>query len=87
MCVCVCVQEKVDALKVLGADVRLVPAVPITDPKNYNHQVRSEFKLEYWGSEFKLEYWEVRVQIIILGGQSSQGFMPCTTSHLLGFPS
>jgi len=38
-----CVQEKVDALKVLGADVRPVPAVPITDPKNYNHQVRSEY--------------------------------------------
>ena len=33
------VQEKVDALEVLGADVRLVPAVPFTDPKNYNHQV------------------------------------------------
>ena len=35
-----CMQEKVDAMEVLGADVRLVPAVPFTDPKNYNHQVR-----------------------------------------------
>lgn len=32
-------QEKVDAMEVLGADVKLVPAVPFTDPKNYNHQV------------------------------------------------
>ena len=28
-----------DALEVMGADVRQVPAVPFTDPKNYNHQV------------------------------------------------
>lgn len=32
-------QEKVDALEVLGADVRQVPAVPFDNPKNYNHQV------------------------------------------------
>ena len=32
-------QEKIDALKVLGADVRPVPAVPFDDPDNYNHQV------------------------------------------------
>ena len=32
-------QEKVDALTVLGADVRQVPAVPFDNPKNYNHQV------------------------------------------------
>ena len=32
-----------DVLKVLGADVRLVPAVPIADLKNYNHKVRSVF--------------------------------------------
>ncbi|ORU94987.1 MAG: hypothetical protein A6F71_10185 [Cycloclasticus sp. symbiont of Poecilosclerida sp. M] len=35
---CDLMQEKVDAMEVLGADVRLVPAVPFTDPKNYNHQ-------------------------------------------------
>ena len=29
-----------DALRVLGADVRPVPAVPFDDPENYNHQVR-----------------------------------------------
>ena len=29
-----------DALEVLGADVRQVPAVPFDNPKNYNHQVR-----------------------------------------------
>lgn len=32
-------QEKVDALRVLGADVRPVPAVPFDNPDNYNHQV------------------------------------------------
>ena len=32
-------QEKIDALKVLGADVRPVPAVPFDNPENYNHQV------------------------------------------------
>ena len=32
-------QEKIDALKVLGADVRPVPAVTFDNPDNYNHQV------------------------------------------------
>ena len=32
-------QEKIDALKVLGSDVRPVPAVPFDNPDNYNHQV------------------------------------------------
>ena len=29
-----------DALRVLGADVRPVPAVPFDNPENYNHQVQ-----------------------------------------------
>ena len=29
-----------DALRVLGADVRPVPAVPFDNPDNYNHQAR-----------------------------------------------
>jgi len=33
-------QEKVDLLRMLGADVRPVPAVPITDPKHYTFQAR-----------------------------------------------
>ncbi|KAI9010789.1 tryptophan synthase beta subunit-like PLP-dependent enzyme [Hyaloraphidium curvatum] len=33
-------REKVMALKVLGADVREVPAVAITDPKHYNFQAK-----------------------------------------------
>ncbi|KAF8622371.1 hypothetical protein AX15_007100 [Amanita polypyramis BW_CC] len=33
-------QEKIDLLRMLGADVRPVPAVPYDDPKNYNHQAR-----------------------------------------------
>ena len=35
-------QEKVDALRALGADVRPVPAVPFDNPDNYNHQARKE---------------------------------------------
>lgn len=33
-------QEKIDVLKVLGADVRPVPAVPFDNPDNYNHQAK-----------------------------------------------
>ncbi|KIL68968.1 hypothetical protein M378DRAFT_70453 [Amanita muscaria Koide BX008] len=33
-------QEKIDLLRMLGADVRPVPAVPYENPKNYNHQAR-----------------------------------------------
>ncbi|KAF8159535.1 cysteine synthase [Crassisporium funariophilum] len=33
-------QEKVDLLRMLGADVRPVPAVAFENPKNYNHQAR-----------------------------------------------
>ncbi|KAL2915849.1 Cysteine synthase 1 [Polyrhizophydium stewartii] len=33
-------KEKIDLLRMLGADVRPVPAVPFTDPANYNHQAR-----------------------------------------------
>ncbi len=32
-------QEKIDLLRLLGADVRPVPAVPITDPAHYTFQV------------------------------------------------
>lgn len=30
-------QEKIELLRVLGAEVRLVPVVPFTDPNNFNH--------------------------------------------------
>ena len=33
-------QENVDLLRMLGADVRPVPAVPITDPRHYTFQAR-----------------------------------------------
>jgi cysteine synthase len=33
-------QEKIDLLRMLGADVRPVPAVPYEDVRNYNHQAR-----------------------------------------------
>ncbi|MBO9577113.1 MAG: pyridoxal-phosphate dependent enzyme, partial [Sphingobium sp.] len=33
-------REKIDALRVTGADVRLVPAVPYANPEHYAHQAR-----------------------------------------------
>ena len=33
-------QEKIDLLRMLGAEVYPVPAVAYEDPKNYNHQAR-----------------------------------------------
>lgn len=33
-------QGKIDHLKLLGAEVHPVPAVPLTDPNNYNHQAK-----------------------------------------------
>jgi cysteine synthase A len=33
-------REKIDLLRILGADVRPVPAVPFEDPRNYNHQAK-----------------------------------------------
>ncbi|KAJ2320341.1 Cysteine synthase 1 [Coemansia sp. Cherry 401B] len=33
-------QEKIDLLRMLGADVRAVPAVPFDNADNYNHQAR-----------------------------------------------
>ncbi|KAJ2697251.1 Cysteine synthase 1 [Coemansia sp. IMI 203386] len=33
-------QEKIDLLKMLGADVRPVPAVAFDNPENYNHQAK-----------------------------------------------
>ncbi|CAD6577712.1 MAG: hypothetical protein CYPHOPRED_000306 [Cyphobasidiales sp. Tagirdzhanova-0007] len=48
-------QEKVDLLKMLGAEVHPVPAVPYENPENYNHQAkRHAEKLEnaYWTNQF-----------------------------------
>lgn len=39
MC-CAQSQEKIDLLRMLGADVRPVPAVAYENPMNYNHQAR-----------------------------------------------
>ena len=33
------IQEKIDMLRTLGADVRPCPVVPWSDDNNYNHQV------------------------------------------------
>ncbi|KAF9461306.1 cysteine synthase [Collybia nuda] len=37
-------QEKIDLLRMLGADVRPVPAVAYDNPQNYNHQARDYAK-------------------------------------------
>jgi len=34
-------QEKITTLQVLGAEVRPVPAVPFSDPQNYNHLAKA----------------------------------------------
>ena len=34
-------QEKIDLLRMLGAEVHPVPAVPFENPQNYNHQARA----------------------------------------------
>ncbi|KAG8213903.1 cysteine synthase [Butyriboletus roseoflavus] len=34
-------QEKIDLLRMLGAEVHSVPAVPFENPQNYNHQARA----------------------------------------------
>lgn len=37
-------QEKIDLLRMLGAEVHPVPAVPITDPQHYTFQARDQAK-------------------------------------------
>ncbi|KAL5474601.1 hypothetical protein EMCRGX_G026573 [Ephydatia muelleri] len=48
-------QEKIDALKVLGADVYTVPVAPFENPNNYNHQARrhaESFQNAIWTNQF-----------------------------------
>ncbi|HEY9872706.1 MAG TPA: cysteine synthase A [Candidatus Obscuribacterales bacterium] len=48
-------QEKIDALRTLGADVRPVPAVPYKDPNNYvrlSGRVASEMENAIWANQF-----------------------------------
>ena len=48
-------QEKIDTLIMLGADVRPVPAVPFSDPENYNHQAKRYADAHdnaYWANQF-----------------------------------
>ncbi|MBW4672428.1 MAG: cysteine synthase A [Cyanomargarita calcarea GSE-NOS-MK-12-04C] len=48
-------QEKIDALKVLGAEVRPVPAVPYKDPNNYvrlSGRIASEMENAIWANQF-----------------------------------
>lgn len=52
-------QGKIDLLRLLGADVRPVPAVPYDDPQNYNHQamrcaeeLRNAGKPAVWTNQF-----------------------------------
>ncbi|XP_071958473.1 uncharacterized protein [Antedon mediterranea] len=48
-------QEKIDLLRTLGATVYPVPAVPFTDPNNYNHQAKRFAETQenaYWTNQF-----------------------------------
>lgn len=48
-------QEKIDALKTLGAEVRTVPAVPYKDPNNYvklSGRIASEMENAIWANQF-----------------------------------
>ncbi|MBD0265896.1 MAG: cysteine synthase A [Tolypothrix sp. T3-bin4] len=48
-------QEKIDALKALGAEVRPVPAVPYKDPNNYvklSGRVAAELENAIWANQF-----------------------------------
>jgi cysteine synthase len=48
-------QEKIDALKALGAEVRPVPAVPYKDPNNYvrlSGRIASEMENAIWANQF-----------------------------------
>jgi cysteine synthase len=48
-------QEKMDALRVLGAEVRAVPAVPYSDPNNYvklSGRLADEIENAVWANQF-----------------------------------
>ncbi len=48
-------QEKIEALKTLGAEVRTVPAVPYKDPNNYvrlSGRIASEMENAIWANQF-----------------------------------
>eukprot|EP00040_Diaphanoeca_grandis_P008625 m.45912 g.45912 ORF g.45912 m.45912 type:complete len:372 (+) comp20082_c0_seq1:108-1223(+) len=48
-------QEKIDTLKMLGADVRAVAPKPFSDPDNYNHQAKryaASIENSYWTNQF-----------------------------------
>jgi cysteine synthase len=48
-------QEKIDLLRMLGADVRPVPAVAYENPKNYNHQAKEHAEAtpnSVWTNQF-----------------------------------
>ncbi|MCC3406339.1 MAG: cysteine synthase A [Microcoleus sp. PH2017_10_PVI_O_A] len=48
-------QEKIDALRTLGAEVRTVPAVPYKDPNNYvklSGRLAAEMKNAVWANQF-----------------------------------
>lgn len=48
-------KEKIDLLRALGAEVRTVPALPYSDPGNYNHvakRIAEETPGAYWANQF-----------------------------------
>lgn len=78
-CITVFLQEKVDALRVLGADVRPVPAVPFDNPDNYNHQVMIVAALTNsffprLSSSFYMTFKHPILSYMYLRGQRSHNF-------------
>ena len=55
-----------DALRVLGAEVKLVPAVPFDDPGNYNHQVHCTWESFIQDSlmwpDLRFRVWDVTIE-------------------------
>lgn len=50
--------EKVAALRILGAQVHTVPAVPFANEQNYNHQARR------WADEHDNAVWTNQVSML-----------------------
>ena len=80
-------QEKIDLLKMLGAEVYPVPAVPYEDPRNYNHQARDHAKSlnnAIWTNQFdnvanaKIHYLTTGPEIWEQSGGKVDGFISAT---------
>ena len=76
--------EKLDFLRAIGADLRLVPAAPYTDPGNFNHVARrlaEETPGAFWANQFDNEananfhYRTTGPEIVAQTGGKVDGFI------------